>query len=496
MNGLAICAGVGGLELGVELAVPDYRTVCYVEREAFAAANLVAQMEHGALAPAPIWSDVGTFDGSAWRGRVDIVTAGFPCQPWSAAGKRQGTDDERWIWPDIARTIRDVGPGLVFLENVPGLVAGGGLEPVLGDLSVLGFDAEWDVFSAAEVGAPHKRERVFILGYSERWRRDGWALESWRRSPGRDAAGGASEDMADSSGRGRGERGQPSGRGGQPDGGGQAVGDAKYANDEGAGESLGATRGGCEIFPPGPAGDWSGWLDAYPGTEPSTAGKLNPSFVETLMGFPKGWTDVTRPIDPQLLAVWRAVNQEALQRATGGQRSLSATPILRPGLFGDGSPEGEPDTGGMERSGTAKSPAGGVSAVRDSDESSYPPQGSELAEQRAIQPDDTLLELSHIAASLRRGHRAEAREAAVHVLRSGLLQKRCLQHLSDEDQEAWNAIPEGLQAQGIEELALAEANLQNRVDRLRACGNGVIPLQAAYAFSVLAQRLGLTARQA
>ncbi len=276
MNGLAICAGVGGLELGVELAVPGYRAVCHVEREAFAAANLVAQMEHGALAPAPIWSDVGTFDGSAWRGRVDIVTAGFPCQPWSAAGKRQGTDDERWIWPAIARAVRDVGPGLVFLENVPGLVAGGGLEPVLGDLSVLGFDAEWDVFSAAEVGAPHRRERVFILGVAAGWR-GAWGLHAGRRRRGQAEviADRAGEDMADP-GRKR-EAGQESvsvrGRGGEANLGrdGEVVADAEREQSDGSRRTRGrrvelTDRG---LFPPGPDGDWGGWLDAYPGTEPS-----------------------------------------------------------------------------------------------------------------------------------------------------------------------------------------------------------------------------------
>ena len=103
MNGLALCGGIGGLELGLDLAMPDYRTVCYVEREAAAAAILVAAMEHDTLAQAPVWDDLLTFRGRQWRGVVDCVSAGFPCQPWSASGKRQGTADERWIWPAIAR---------------------------------------------------------------------------------------------------------------------------------------------------------------------------------------------------------------------------------------------------------------------------------------------------------------------------------------------------------------------------------------------------------
>ena len=162
MNVLDLCSGIGGMSLGIALADDSARTVCYVEREAFCAAHLAEKARQGLLDDAPVWTDLTTFEGEPWRGVVDLVTAGFPCQPFSAAGKRLGTDDERWIWPDIARIIREVEPGIVFLENVPPLVAHG-LSFVLGDLAELGFDAEWDVFSAAEVGAPHLRKRVFIM---------------------------------------------------------------------------------------------------------------------------------------------------------------------------------------------------------------------------------------------------------------------------------------------------------------------------------------------
>jgi DNA (cytosine-5)-methyltransferase 1 len=124
-------------------------------------------MEAGHMAPAPIWSDLSTFDGRPWCGVVDCLTAGFPCQPWSVAGQQRGTEDERWLWPDIARVLREVRPPLVFLENVPALASGGGLGRVLGSLAELGYDAEWDVFSAAEVGAPHQRKRLFVLGLSD-----------------------------------------------------------------------------------------------------------------------------------------------------------------------------------------------------------------------------------------------------------------------------------------------------------------------------------------
>lgn len=183
---LSLCSGIGGLDLGIRGAVPSARTVALVEREAFACAVLATLMEAGLMDPAPIHTDLATFDGAPWRGAVDLVAAGFSCQPWSYAGERRGVEDERWIWPLVERVVRDVGPPFVFLENVPGLI-GGGLEYVLGGLASLGFDAVWDVFSAAESGATHERERFYLLAH-----RDGlWEPQrSEREVVGRDLDGG------------------------------------------------------------------------------------------------------------------------------------------------------------------------------------------------------------------------------------------------------------------------------------------------------------------
>lgn len=168
VNVLSLCSGYGGLDLGVRLALPCARTVCYVEREAYLAGLLQARMEDGALDRAPVWSDLATFDGIPWRGCVELVTAGFPCQPHSVAGRRGGVEDERWLWPEIARIVREVGCRCVYLENVPGLLTSGGFGAVLGDLAALGFHAEWTCVSAASVGASHQRERLFLLAVSER----------------------------------------------------------------------------------------------------------------------------------------------------------------------------------------------------------------------------------------------------------------------------------------------------------------------------------------
>ncbi|PVB59735.1 DNA cytosine methyltransferase [Labrenzia sp. 011] len=165
LNGLSLCTGVGGLELGLHVAEPGYRTVCYVEREACAAATLVARMEDKALDHAPVWSDVKTFDGRPWRGKLHLLTAGYPCQPFSSSGLRRGREDPRHLWPDVARVIGECEPEWVFCENVEGHLDRG-FEEVAGDLSGLGYSVKAGLFSAAEVGASHIRKRLFILAHA------------------------------------------------------------------------------------------------------------------------------------------------------------------------------------------------------------------------------------------------------------------------------------------------------------------------------------------
>lgn len=165
IHGLSLCSGVGGIELGVRLALgPRYRAVAYVERDPFAAAVLVARMAESLLDQAPVWDDLTTFHGHAWRGGVDLVTGGFPCQPFSAAGRKRGLDDDRWLWPDIARILDEVQPSFAFFENVRPIVKRG-LPIVLNDLAALGFDAEWSCLGASDIGAPHIRKRLWILAH-------------------------------------------------------------------------------------------------------------------------------------------------------------------------------------------------------------------------------------------------------------------------------------------------------------------------------------------
>lgn len=160
---LALFAGAGGGCLASVLL--RHRIVCYVERDEYASGVLRARIADGMLDDAPIWDDVRTFDGSKWRRLVDIISAGFPCQPWSIAGKGEGKDDSRNLWPDTLRIIREVRPRVCHLENVPGLLAGshGYFGTILGELAASGYDARWGVLSAASLGAPHLRRRLWIV---------------------------------------------------------------------------------------------------------------------------------------------------------------------------------------------------------------------------------------------------------------------------------------------------------------------------------------------
>ena len=164
MNELALFAGAGGGILGGKLL--GWRTVCAVEWEPYPASVLCARQNDGLLPPFPIWDDIQTFDGNPWRGIVDVVSGGFPCTDISAAGKGAGIDGEAsGMWREMARIIHEVRPRYVFVENSP-MLTSRGLGRVLGDLASMGFDARWGVLGAADVGANHQRDRIWIVAKS------------------------------------------------------------------------------------------------------------------------------------------------------------------------------------------------------------------------------------------------------------------------------------------------------------------------------------------
>lgn len=169
MNVLSLFAGIGGLELGLERA--GMTTVGQVEWDEYCQRVLARHWpevpRHDNVVTAPEWW------GSEPRPRVDLVCGGFPCQPFSLAGKQLGVSDERWMWPATAAVIRAVGPSYVLLENVSALVRDSwAFGAVLGDLHALGFDAEWATLRASDFGAPHNRERVYVLAYAQGVDRD------------------------------------------------------------------------------------------------------------------------------------------------------------------------------------------------------------------------------------------------------------------------------------------------------------------------------------
>lgn len=269
---ISLFAGVGGLDLGAGLRLP-HRVVCYVEREAFAGAVLVARMESGGLDQAPVWSDVTTFDGGPWRGAVDLILASPPCQPYSVAGKRLGLDDERGagVLEHVARIIGEVQPAAIFLENVSQWVTGGYFRDFGEQLQRMGYCLPPAVIlSAGDVGAAHRRERMFILAYRDDIGRD--RLAQWagvrhddaERRPDADRCSRAVADAGSWRPAWTGERSGEAARAG--------------ARADPAGSGL-----GLPFAPPGP-GDADGWryvLERWPWLAPAIPARVDRARIET-----------------------------------------------------------------------------------------------------------------------------------------------------------------------------------------------------------------------
>ena len=267
MNGLSLCAGVGGLDLGLHLVIPRYRTICYVEIEAYPQDILLARMEDGILNRAPIWGDLKQFDANPWRGLVDIVHGGYPCQPFSVAGKRAGANDPRHLWPHVARIMAECQPTYGFFENVSGHLSLGFRE-VAQDLEGMGYIVSAGLFTAAEVGAPHRRQRLYILA---------------RRQKGNSVAdAGCEREYAGESGGSR-----RAGRTEAPvsGSGGTTVGHTDYAGLERRSLAIGEGPDEWPAWPPGPE-EWAEWeatLRVRPDLAPAT---IEPTVRRVAHGLP------------------------------------------------------------------------------------------------------------------------------------------------------------------------------------------------------------------
>lgn len=248
MRELDLFSGAGGGFLAS--VILGWRTVCAVELDTYASSVLVARQNDGILPPFPIWSDILSFDGHPWRGAVDIVSGGFPCQDISSADRGEGLSGGRsGLWFEMLRVIKEVHPSFVFIENSP-MLARRGLGTVLEGLAQAGYDAAWTVLGADDVEAPHIRKRMWILGQAQnsRWcqllphpdnKRAGW----WQQQ--QESSAPQVGELADSSS----ERHQ-------------AV--DLFCRDSGETKRPpGGLTGACGLYPTGEV--WSDWWQAEPG---------------------------------------------------------------------------------------------------------------------------------------------------------------------------------------------------------------------------------------
>lgn len=166
MKYLSLFSGVGGGDLACQHLL-GWRCVGYVEWEKYCQKVIAARIRDRMLDPAPIYGDIREFNfqgyAEAYQGMVDVISGGFPCQPFSNAGKRRGADDPRNMWPATIECIRTIRPQYALLENVAALLSSGYFGTILGDLAESGYDARWRILSAAELGAPHQRDRIWIV---------------------------------------------------------------------------------------------------------------------------------------------------------------------------------------------------------------------------------------------------------------------------------------------------------------------------------------------
>ncbi len=319
---LSICTGYGGIELGLKPIMPRIRTVCYVENEVGASKILGARIRDGILDDAPIWTDLRTFDAKAWRGKIHLVTGGFPCQPHSIAGKKQGADDPRELSGEVLRIAEELGCPTLFLENVE-TIKRFYWDNIRPKLHRLGYKTQEGIFSAEEVGAPHRRRRFFILAYHDNSRVSTFGYEGQREGSER------TEERQDRSlfelaGQGQGAQLENTivngNRGGVKDFtkkiglGGQT---AQFRlRDQVSTWATPASRDWKGMDSPGkqnPAKDPELYLSIRPDQTIHEDGsectpkcrRLSPHFAEWLMGLPHKWTDSSEPLAMESFLQWQ-----------------------------------------------------------------------------------------------------------------------------------------------------------------------------------------------
>jgi DNA (cytosine-5)-methyltransferase 1 len=542
---ISFCSGYGGIERGLDLAGVKHRVLAYVEIEAFAIANLVAKMESGQLVPAPIFTDLKTFPAHLFRGCVDIITGGYPCQPFSAAGKRLGTEDPRHLWPYILDHIKAIRPVRCLFENVEGHISLG-LREVISDLEEDGYSATWGIFSAAEVGAPHQRKRVYILASSRDWDANG-IDDSQKQgiSQGQDSQpSGVCTDVADT----RDPRPSRAGIEPQPsikiiepcdsDSTGECgpdMANADRARQQTQRRESGAER---ETRLTGESGELANTSSQRFGGE--SQGQLQQPGRAEVVSAGEELADTKHLADSagkfserriaEGVASWKP--EEAIGDR-GAFASVADTVSARSeiGLSGPERPDEEGQAGmhwppepsvgqlvngntsrldGLRRLGInanerwlqipcEKDAEACLRELRKYTKALCPPHRSGLDEQQSFKYTDALQFLSHVGAPPSGGHPDSGAETAMSALRQNILSAGVVLDTSDAPETLWESLADAEKAWiamatchgcNWESIPIGRVTTEcpNRVDRIRQLGNGVVPQTAAKAWTTLTSR--------
>lgn len=363
---------------------------------------------------------------------ADVWTGGFPCQDISVAGKGAGLDGERsGLYHEWFRLIRAVRPRVVVVENVPALL-GRGMGRVLGDLASCGYDAEWDCIPASAFGAPHRRDRIWIVADANSVGRPSWTNEG---EFGRQGASLAYPSVFHAQGLGNGQR---------------------------QGEFR---RGG-----------WRTTLSGFCRMAHGLSKRLDGGLIH----------DAEKRRSREILYVLqKAVDTESFQWATGGQERVSAEEILQPKVHGEGKNQEEGQENNPALASTTL-PSEGMSALRDNGKPCASPHQRESSRQPEIQPDDLVWIVSHYLALEQRKDDAEIQQI-LHRLRNACSQIRVVPKALSALQKAWFALSDqeknwvvlaACHGQWVDEwpnVPRVASGIPSRVDRLKSLGNAIVP---------------------
>jgi DNA (cytosine-5)-methyltransferase 1 len=448
MRVLDLFSGIGGFSLGLERA--GMKTVAFCEIEPFAR-RVLAKHWPGV----PIYDDVRALTGELlWADgiAVDVICGGFPCQDISQAGKRAGLAGERsGLWREFARLIGELRPRYVIVENVAALL-GRGLGDVLGDLATLGYDAEWHCIPASAVGAPHRRDRIWIVANPNRsgCERPGQTQPARRKRKAKSTRPG--EDVADT------DCGHVEWRSGDVQmGWGRFAGEALKNGDDRRNEWAAKSRI-CRM-----ANGFSQKLD----------GVIN---AENCKGRP----------NKALQSLRNDYCAQTLQWQTGGSQRFLETQVLQQEMYGRLDAErGSNKVGDTKAS--LKNAGESLRALRNGAKSGDPPRGSQLEEQQPIEFDDAVQFVSHDIASQTGRSCTETTAYAMQGLRQALVSIGAMQHSSHAPAEVWKSLSDteahwtivaassGIWWSEWPDVKRTRRNVKNQVDRLRGLGNALLP---------------------